>query len=287
MSKIKILISGGTGFIGKEFINSIILDSVFELHLIVREESNIEFIEKFSSINFYSLSEFSLDQIVESVQPNTTFNFVCSYDNSNYDIMYESNFLFGKKLIDSCINNDVEYFINIHTLSTQLKSKYVITKTLFLQYLESVKGEIKIFNISPELIYGNNYYDNNLTKYLVKKLINNKPIIVQNGSQKRDFLHINDLISALRVILLNKNKFKGFTQFDVASGTLTSVKDFSAILIKLFKDLEEVEIKIHYQENLTVPSYDLSNIKSLGWKSKTSIKEGLSLIFHNYNLNKI
>lgn len=287
MSKIKILISGGTGFIGKEFINSIILNSVFELHLIVREESNIEFIEKFSAINFYSLSEFSLDQIVESVQPNTTFNFVCSYDNSNYDIMYESNFLFGKKLIDSCIKNDVEYFINIHTLSTQLKSKYVITKTLFLEYLKSVKGEIKIFNISPELIYGNNYYDNNLTKYLVKKLNNNKPIIVQNGSQKRDFLHINDLIAALRVILLNKNKFKSFTQFDVASGTLTSVKDFSASLIKLFKDLEEVEIKIHYQENLTVPSYDLSNIKSLGWKSKTSIKEGLSLIFHNYNLNKI
>ena len=100
-------------------------------------------------------------------------------------------------------------------------------------------------------------------------------------------MHINDLIAALRVILLNKNKFKSFTQFDVASGTLTSVKDFSASLIKLFKDLEEVEIKIHYQENLTVPSYDLSNIKSLGWKSKTSIKEGLSLIFHNYNLNKI
>ena len=122
-----------------------------------------------------------------------------------------------------------------------------------------------------------------MTKYLVERLLEGKPIKIENGNQKRDFLHVKDLIEAFIVIIKSLDKFKIFTQIDIASGTLTSVKDFSIKLIKSLTDLEEVEIKIDNKENLDDPSYDLSKIKSLGWRSSTSINRGISLIIENLN----
>jgi UDP-glucose 4-epimerase len=63
-----------------------------------------------------------------------------------------------------------------------------------------------------------------LLNYLVRELKNNKqPILHSNGEQKRDYIHINDVIEAFTICLTNPNAKNNI--FNISSGNLLSVKD--------------------------------------------------------------
>jgi nucleoside-diphosphate-sugar epimerase len=63
-----------------------------------------------------------------------------------------------------------------------------------------------------------------LLNYLVREFKNNRqPILHSNGEQKRDYIHINDVIGAFIICLTNPNAKNNI--FNISSGNLLSVKD--------------------------------------------------------------
>jgi len=63
-----------------------------------------------------------------------------------------------------------------------------------------------------------------LLNYLVRELKNNRqPVLHSNGEQKRDYIHINDVIEAFTICLTNPNAKNNI--FNISSGNLLSVKD--------------------------------------------------------------
>jgi nucleoside-diphosphate-sugar epimerase len=63
-----------------------------------------------------------------------------------------------------------------------------------------------------------------LLNYLVRELKNNRqPVLHSNGEQKRDYIHINDVIEAFTICLTNPNAKNNI--FNISSGNLLSVKN--------------------------------------------------------------
>ena len=95
------------------------------------------------------------------------------------------------------------------------------------------------------------------------------------GMETRDFIHIDDLLEAIKLIVLN-SKFNGEC-INVASGIETSIKDAT----NSFSNQLPVKKKIVFNNQLKVGDplnwkADITYLKSLGFSQKISLEEGLS-----------
>lgn len=101
--------------------------------------------------------------------------------------------------------------------------------------------------------------------------INNMPLtIVGNGNQTRDFIHVNDLVSAL---ILAIKKSRPGEIYNIGSGKETSVNKIAKLIGGK---------KIFIPRRPGEPQRSLSNIykvkKHLNWKPKISINEGVRML---------
>lgn len=157
--------------------------------------------------------------------------------------------LIAEKLIDFYSNNDKEFVI------------------------------LRIFNV-----YGEGQKENFLIPTILKQLkTGKKEIVLGDIESKRDYIHIDDVVSAIISAIEGKNK-KGIFIYNISTGVGCSAKDIvyligriigSSIKIKVnSKILRSDESKVEYG------SYNLAK-KELGWEPKISLEEGLRKLILN------
>jgi UDP-glucose 4-epimerase len=111
--------------------------------------------------------------------------------------------------------------------------------------------------------------------FLAQKL-NNKPLtIVGDGKQKRDFTYVSDIINAFITVLKNKKTKNEI--FNVGSGKTVSVNK----IVDLMKVSKIVKIPKRPGEPFQTFA-DISKIKKItGWRPKTDIEKGISIMLKN------
>lgn len=120
---------------------------------------------------------------------------------------------------------------------------------------------------------------------IIKQLLTQHQLKLGNLFPKRDFIYIDDVISALVILLKNTH---GFNTFNVGSGQSISIQT----LCKKLMILSGKNIPISQEKNLLrkydIPEIrsDISKIKKLGWHPKVSLDEGLkrTLEWHKHTL---
>lgn len=109
----------------------------------------------------------------------------------------------------------------------------------------------------------------------INKIKQNKPFeITEDGNQKRDFIFVKD-VARVNMLAIEKNRSVGV--FNVGSGVSTKVID----LARAFQELVSEKVKIMITDDFRLG--DIRNgggsidkiRKKLGFKPKTSLKEGL------------
>ncbi len=107
----------------------------------------------------------------------------------------------------------------------------------------------------------------------IKQMKNNQPLtIVGDGSQKRDFSHIDDIIDANILAFSKDLDFSHFGQvYNVASGTNYSINEIASMIS---------DSVVYIPARIGEAKETLSNINKIqsvfGWKSKTSIEDWIS-----------
>jgi len=105
----------------------------------------------------------------------------------------------------------------------------------------------------------------------------NKPLRIDgDGEQTRDFVHVEDIVSANIFCMNYRENFKG-KWFNVGSGTSVPLNH-----IKRFIDENYDVLWNHKPERVGDVKHTLANIeelKNLGWEPKISIQEGLTRCF--------
>lgn len=112
----------------------------------------------------------------------------------------------------------------------------------------------------------------------INSVINNKsPIIYGDGSDKRDYLYIEDAAEAILCAL----KCFRYGTYNIASGRPYTIKQIADIIIKISgKNLKPIFKKRKKQKNDFV--FDISNSRKLGFVPKTHIIYGLKkeMVWH-------
>jgi len=111
----------------------------------------------------------------------------------------------------------------------------------------------------------------------IRQLLQNKPFEVWGGEQLRDFNYVEDVVDAFLIAATNKNAEGKI--FNLGSDEVVSLKQLAEILIDVAKtgqftikefpeERKKIDIGDYYSD------YQLIN-KTLAWKPKTSLHEGL------------
>ncbi len=123
-------------------------------------------------------------------------------------------------------------------------------------------------------VFGPNSPDHLVTSRIISQLFTSDVITLGNLKSKRDFIYIDDVTSAIGLIL---KKTSGFNSFNVGSGKSISILD----LYVLFKKISGINTPLRPSKD-NLRKNDVNNIvsdskklKRLGWKPKFSIEKGL------------
>ena len=134
---------------------------------------------------------------------------------------------------------------------------------------------VRLFNVYGERSRTSGSYGAVFGVFLSQK-INKKPFtVVGNGSQKRDFTYVKDVVDA--IIKVSTSKYYGQI-FNVGSGKSVSINKIVKLLggKKIFIPKRPGEPDITYA--------NIGKIKNkLKWKPKTNIEEGIKFLLNNIN----
>jgi len=285
-----ILISGATGFLGSNIANKLftLRKKVLVIKRSFSDTSRINhFLQKDNHIN---IDEEDLEKIFVDNKIDTIIHTACNYGRQGESIedLYRDNVSFGKALLKNAIDHKCNCFLNTDTSLPAELNNYSRTKKDFLNILIKYTDEIKVINLRLEHMYGPEDGGKFLGWLIDQFLEKKESIPLTKGEQLRDFIHIDDVVSAYLIVLEKKHSLSNYSNFDIGTGNLVTIKEFVTLLKILFdenvfKSKTNLDFgKLEYRKDeLMEAKIDNSKIFSLGWKPRYNLENGLKEILRN------
>jgi len=105
------------------------------------------------------------------------------------------------------------------------------------------------------------------------KLIKKKKVEVWgSGVARREFLHTEDLASAI-LFCLNRNIIEN--NLNIGSSNYLSIKELAELIKKITEFKGDIYFNKKYPDGVKLRKLDLSKIHKLGWHAKIRLEDGL------------
>lgn len=282
-----ILLTGATGYLGG-YLSEFFLSKNYKIiALCLNEKENFRCNKEYEKqVKRYYLDKTELKTIFKENIINIVIHTATLYGRNKESIedMIQTNVIFPLKVISLSIDYKIELFINTDTILNKHINAYSLTKNHFIDWMSQFSHEIPCANMKLDHFYGPNDKPVKFIAWLIEQFKNNVDSInLTEGSQMRDFIYIYDVVNAYDCIIRNRDKIcEGqINTFEVGTNIKTSVKDL-VITLKNLMNNKKTKLNfgsIPYRAN-EVLEYEIntSALRSLGWKPKILLKQGLENI---------
>ncbi|WP_162344218.1 NAD-dependent epimerase/dehydratase family protein [Cyclobacterium salsum] len=277
-----ILLTGATGFLGSHLLKFWI-DKGHRLVVLKRSTSSTQQLEGYlDRCSWYNVDQPNWERVFDAQKINTIVHVAASYGRNGEDLsdIMESNTLFPLRLLELAIQNDVKHFINTASSLPRNINAYALSKAQFQDWLLHKKKEIHSVNVELEYFYGPGDADWKFISMVIKKLLNKESSIdFTQGLQKRDFIYIDDVVSAFDVILNRIEDLDSVSIIPVGSGKSYSLRSVVEMCKQILNNSTTTlnfgaipDRKGEVNELVA----DTSLIESLGWLCEHSLERGLN-----------
>lgn len=298
---LKLLITGGAGFIGSFFVR-----------LVVRRGYSVVVVDKLTYagdlrrikevstlIKFYKVDisdKEALDQIFINEKPEVVVHFAAEthVDRSILEpyIFLKTNVEGTYNLLEASKKYGVSLFINIitdevygeikqgkFTESSPLipSSPYSVSKAAqdMLGRVYYRTYGLPVITVRPSNTYGPSQYPEKLIPVIILKALKNEPVpIYGDGLHVREWLYVDDCVEAVLEIM---EKGKVGEIYNVGSGiekeNIEVVKAILSILGKSESFIQFIKDRQGHDYRYSVSTEKIE--KELGWKAKTTFEEGV------------
>ena len=310
---LKLLITGGLGFIGSNLVDSLskknhkikILTKTFSKKNNIKNSYGKVEIEKINLTNFKRLG-----QIIEKFKPDIIIHLAGNTSHSKS---------FEEPLEDIDSNSKTTLFMLEKIRELGLSCKFVLGSTFIVIGKPTKLPVTESTPCNPTTIYGTNklasehfckiYHDvygldtvifritnsygpreqvistKNAVNFLIYEAFNRKEISIYNkGKFFRDFIYIDDVVSGINVIL---KKGKSGELYWISSGKKTWFYEFANILEKNTNCKVVYPKTPTYTKKVDVGNFIVNNAKlrKLGWSPKISINVGIKKTLDYFQSN--
>jgi len=210
------------------------------------------------------------------------------------DQLIKYNTQLPQNLLNKALSVDIGCFINIGSCLPSDLTPYSLSKKHFWDWaaLLCKDKSIKSINIKLEHFYGEGGSENNfITRIIRECLSENTKINLTDGLQKRDFIHIDDVVEAIMLIVKKEKEFfPCSSEFEVGTGKTNTVRSVVEKIANKCDAIEKLKFGVipRRKNEPDEISVDISGLTELGWQSKIHLEEGLSrTIQKEQSLNKM
>ena len=316
--EMKILITGGLGFIGSNLLNNLVKKKTVQKIIIIDNfsKSDLSNLNKDIKFKYYASSK-SYEQSrsrIDIIKADTNDQKLAIKLTKGIDYVV---YLAAESGVDISIKKPQEAFdINVKSTFNYIEASRInkVKRFVFASSC-AVFGDIKpphhenlprkpispygssklsietfcetynnVFKLNTTILRFSNVYGNfskhkeSVVSKFIKNIINNKSVVINgDGKITRDYIHVDDICSAIYKCLKLK---KSLQVYHVATGKETSLNDLVLGLKKLFVKYNKKNILVkHTKERIGDMKKNYSIVskikKEANWKSKVSLKNGL------------
>lgn len=299
----KILITGGTGFIGRNLIPQLIKDvPKTELVLLCRDAKKAN--ELFADLDiavaqqWAEIIDFNPDIVIHLAAMSCSRN-----DPEVIRPLIESNILYGVNLLETLSHCDnLRLFVNTGSFAEyrlgcrKIDNAYLYSTTktafrAFLDYYSKLNG-YKYITAVPYSVYGGVPTVKRIMDYMMESMDASFPVDMTLGEQLLDFIYVDDVASFYCHVAQHIDTYLTLEQgeeFHLGTGIGTSLRQVAQIIEKISGH----HLNIHwggrpYRERDTMYAVApiARNMELTGWKANIDLRNGIKMFLDNYGTDK-
>lgn len=304
----KILILGGAGMVGSSLVRKFQSENYNNLYFPNRIELDL-------------LNQKETELYVKSIKPDLIIDAAAKVGGIEANNIFRADFihqnlLIQNNLFNAAYNNNVQNFLFLGSsciypkMAPQpLKEEYLLTgpleptnepyaiaKIAGLKTAESFRRQygLNYFSVMPTNLYGenDNFHPTNshvipaLIQRMAKTLHENKNefIVWGSGNVRREFLYVDDLADACFHLLTCKPKLPYW--INVGTGEDITIKELALQIADIMGFKGKLSFDTSKPDGTPRKLLCTAQLKSLGWKPKFSLRDGLNKTIQYYLSNK-
>ncbi len=299
----KIFVAGHSGMVGSAVVRR--LKELGYNNLILKSRKELDLTNQFQVSQFFHFEKpdyvFLCAAKVGGIKANSDFKADFIYQNLmiQSNIINSSNNSGVKKLLflgSSCIYPKLseqpikeEYLLSGHLEPTN--DSYAIAKISGIKMCQSYNQQYgkNYICLMPTNLYGpNDNYDLNnshvlpamIRKFHEAKLENKDKVeIWGTGTPMREFLYVDDLADACIFLMNNYNSSE---IINVGTGLDITIKDLALTIKEVIGYKGDIYFNTEMPNGTPRKLLDVSKLSNLGWKYKTSLREGIEKTYKDY-----
>ena len=298
--KHKILIIGGTGFLGYHLAKKCLLKGWVVHSVSTSKPKKIRFLKK----EKYKILDITNKNLIKK-KLNFNYDYVVNLggyvNHSEKKKTYESHYIGCKNLVDFFLKKKIKSFIQIGSCVEYgfIASPQKETSNINIKEIKSTYGKAKLLStnyllkkfdkykfpctvLRLYLVFGPRQDFNRFIPIIVKGCLQNLKFPTSDGSQLRSFLYVDDFLSA--VFKCIKNKKANGQIFNVGTDKSIKLKKVILLIKGLVKNGQPDwgKIKLRKDELLKLYPNTQKIKKILNWEPKVNFNKGLKRTINYY-----
>jgi nucleoside-diphosphate-sugar epimerase len=280
----RIVLTGITGFLGSHLARALIAEG-YKVIGLKRSSSSLHRLSGvLDNLTLVDVESADYDAIFhDHGKVDTIVHTATSYGRNNETVteIFSANTEFPLRLLDSGSRAGVRSFMNTDTILDKYLNFYAFSKNQLLEWghFFALNEKIAFWNLRLEHFYGFGDDATKFTSYIFNSCLANQPEIrLTHGEQRRDFIYIDDVVSAY-LLLLREIEWAApiLREFDIGSGTSISIKEFVILVKTLTGSTTELRFgALPYRDGEVMHSAaNVAPLTALGWKCEHDIDAGI------------
>lgn len=311
MERLKILITGGTGFVGSNLVHYFHRKG-HSVATTIRAHSNLWRVsDLLTAIDLFKLDVTNremINEVFQSFKPDVVINTI-AYGGYHFETdlerILDNNFHGTVNLVESYINSNANILINTgssseygfkdHPMAEQdilePLGPYAVSKAAATLYSRSrsLESNRKIVTVRPFSAYGEFEESHRLVPYLILSSIKGNVAKLNNPNIVRDFIYLRDICDAYDRLIERRDNV-GFGEIlNLGSGKETKVSE----VVNLIEIISGKKLNVEWQyidervgDKAVHWLADMSKTNNiLKWRPKYSLDKGLSTTYSWFNEN--
>ncbi len=282
----KILLTGASGFLG----SALALhwrNAGHQVALLLRPTSKLDRLRSLDTS--FDIGRCTTDAevaaFVKQVQPEVVVHTACAYGRQAETSLqlFDANLRLGLVILQALQHAAQPVcFINTGSALGPEVSPYALSKNQFAQWGRMLAtqygGQIRFINVLLQHMYGPGDDVSKFTTHVLHTCRRNDPVLkLTAGEQTRDFIYIDDVVSAYDTLLTQGHKFDTEQDIEVGSGVAPSIRHFVETAHRLTASRTELRFgELPYRTNEAMHCMaNVARMTQLGWAPAFDLNAGL------------
>lgn len=219
-----------------------------------------------------ALLEFSPDAVIHTA---------CSYGRGgeSFAAVAQANLGFGLAVLDAAVSAGVPRLINTDTVLDRHTNAYALSKKQFAEWGQwlAAQGRIRFTNVLLQHMYGPFDDASKFSTHVLRSCqANVEALAMTPGQQRRDFIHIDDVVTAYRCVLESPQE-ASWQDVEVGSGEAPTLEAFVRLVHRLTGSRTRLDFgAVPYRAGEAMCCVaDTTALRRLGWAPRYSLEAGL------------